>query len=166
MIFLSSKEIKKSFQAAIWFMLLTFPVMVIKVNTIDNVVEWRWNRMFIVGVGVFFLSFLWRFILKRRESETKGPASEEMKTFSFVRRILREKRFFIPAVITGSIFIRAPKLNRIIHIGFIIVTFGKKGRVVRDCLHLASAPWPLRYRSPYNRRLLQYLIYNGQNLYL
>ena len=48
-------------------MFLTFPIMVIRVNTIDNIVEWRWELMFMVGIGSFFLSFLWRFLLKRKE---------------------------------------------------------------------------------------------------
>ena len=48
-------------------MFLTFPIMVIRVNTIDNIVEWRWERMFMVGIGSFVLSFLWRYLLKRKE---------------------------------------------------------------------------------------------------
>jgi len=48
-------------------MVLTFPVMVIKVNTIEDVVEWRWSRMAVVGIGVFFLSALYRYLLYRRK---------------------------------------------------------------------------------------------------
>ena len=46
-------EIKKSFLVSIWFMFLTFPLMVVRVNTIHNVVEWRWHNLLIVGVGSF-----------------------------------------------------------------------------------------------------------------
>lgn len=35
-------------------MFLTFPIMVIRVNTVENVVEWRWNNMIIIGAGSFF----------------------------------------------------------------------------------------------------------------
>lgn len=69
------KEIKTSLITALWFMVLTFPIMVIKVNTIEDVVEWRWSRMAVVGIGVFFLSALYRYLLYRR----KMGARREMK---------------------------------------------------------------------------------------
>ena len=70
-------EIKKSFLVSIWFMFLTFPIMVIKVNTVENIVEWRWERMFMIGIGSFFLSFIWRYMLKRKEKpiSVKSTAS-------------------------------------------------------------------------------------------
>lgn len=65
------KEIKTSLITALWFMVLTFPIMVIKVNTIDNIVEWRWIRLAVVGIGVFFLSALYRYLLYRRKMGTR-----------------------------------------------------------------------------------------------
>jgi len=38
-------ELRQSVIAATWFIFLTFPIMVIRVNTIDEVVEWRWSNM-------------------------------------------------------------------------------------------------------------------------
>jgi len=32
-------------------MFLTFPIMVIRVNTVENVVEWRWYNMLLIGIG-------------------------------------------------------------------------------------------------------------------
>ena len=63
-------EFKKSLVISLWFMLLTFPILVIRVNTIENLVEWRWRNMAIIGVGAFFLSFVWRRLLGR---EGAGP---------------------------------------------------------------------------------------------
>ena len=51
-------EIKKSFLVSLWFMFLTFPIMVIRVNPIEKIVEWRWSNMVMVGAGSFFLSFV------------------------------------------------------------------------------------------------------------
>jgi branched-chain amino acid transport system permease protein len=34
-------------------MFLTFPIMVIRVNSIENLVEWRWRNMVLVGLGSF-----------------------------------------------------------------------------------------------------------------
>ena len=46
-------ELKKSFLVSLWFMFLTFPIMVIRVNTVENIIEWRWANLFFVGVGSF-----------------------------------------------------------------------------------------------------------------
>jgi branched-chain amino acid transport system permease protein len=72
------KEAKKSLLVALWFMVLTFPVMVIKVNTITDTIVWRWDRMAMIGVGVFFLSGAYRYMLYRKKTgarkEPKAPA--------------------------------------------------------------------------------------------
>ena len=65
------KDLKASFFIALWFMLLTFPIMVIRVNTIEKVIEWRWWNMALVGIGSFLLSFVWRLLLTRRERGRK-----------------------------------------------------------------------------------------------
>ena len=69
-------EIKKSIQVSLWFMFLTFPVMVIRVNTVEKVVEWRWMNLLYVGIGSFLLSFLWRFAIHRKELGQKSNAAE------------------------------------------------------------------------------------------
>ena len=63
-----ASELKKSVLAGIWFMVLTFPLVVARVNTIDHTVEWRWMNMAWVGGGAFVLSFVWRWALRRREA--------------------------------------------------------------------------------------------------
>jgi branched-chain amino acid transport system permease protein len=34
-------------------MFLTFPIMVIRVNTVANIIEWRWINLVMVGIGSF-----------------------------------------------------------------------------------------------------------------
>jgi branched-chain amino acid transport system permease protein len=101
------EEIKKSFLVSIWFMFLTFPIMVIKVNTVQNIVEWRWERMFMIGIGSFFLSFVWRYMLKRKESGQKDADLGEVDSLPWNRRLAREPRFYIPALIGVCVFILA-----------------------------------------------------------
>ena len=93
------EEIKRSFLTSIWFMFLTFPIMVIRVNTIDNIVEWRWERMFMVGIGSFLLSFVWRYMLKRKESGQKESDLDEVDRITWNQRITTEPRLYIPALI-------------------------------------------------------------------
>ncbi|MBN2658460.1 MAG: branched-chain amino acid ABC transporter permease [Spirochaetales bacterium] len=66
------KELRKSFLTSLWFMFLTFPIMVIKVNTITDTVEWRWRNLAFVGVSAFILSFVWRWALDRRAKGGKA----------------------------------------------------------------------------------------------
>ena len=104
---LAFEEIKKSFLVSLWFMFLTFPIMVIRVNTVENIIEWRWERMLMVGVGSFFLSFVWRYFMKRKESGQKEDDLGEAESVSWNRRLAREPRFYIPAFIGISIFVLA-----------------------------------------------------------
>jgi len=96
----ATREIKKSIMASIWFIFLTFPIMVIKVNTVTDTVEWRWHNMALVGVGSFFLSMLWRYLLKRKEA---GGKKDKKPGLSLVQRLLQEKQFAIPGMVVVAI---------------------------------------------------------------
>ena len=93
------QEIKKSFLVSIWFMFLTFPIMVIRVNPIEKVVEWRWGNMLVVGIGSFLLSFVWRYMLKKKETGEKRTETYELGKTSFIQRILEEPKLYIPLLI-------------------------------------------------------------------
>ncbi|MEW6671527.1 MAG: branched-chain amino acid ABC transporter permease [Thermodesulfobacteriota bacterium] len=95
----SLAEIKKSLLTSIWFMFLTFPVMVIRVNTIYKTVEWRWWSLFYVGIGSFFLSFLWRYLIRRKETGQKKVQSGRAPDKSLLRSALDRPGIFIPALI-------------------------------------------------------------------
>ena len=81
---LNLKEIRKSIMVALWLMVLTFPIMVIRVNTIDNTIQWRWNNLILVGVGSLVISHVWRFFLERSPKQSRHPntavASPEAET--------------------------------------------------------------------------------------
>jgi branched-chain amino acid transport system permease protein len=88
----------RSLLVALWFMFLTFPVMVIRVNTITNVVEWRWTNMFLVGAGAFFLSFLWRFLHGRKEKGRKQAEETPGPSRNLAHTIIENKKYFYPLV--------------------------------------------------------------------
>jgi len=85
-------------------MFLTFPIMVIRVNTIYNVIEWRWKNMLIVGLGTFFLSFVWRYLLKRKETGKKKAETDAIEKKPFSRKIVEDRKIFIPALIIIAVF--------------------------------------------------------------
>ncbi len=85
-------------------MLLTFPIMVIRVNTIEKEIEWRWERMFIIGGGSFILSFVWRYMIKRKEAGIKKAEAGEAVKPPLSQRIFSEPNIYIPAIIVLAVF--------------------------------------------------------------
>jgi len=63
--------IKSSFWIALWFIFLTFPIMVIKVNTIDQIIEWRFKNMLWIGLTTFVLAFFWQKYFSRSAIKKK-----------------------------------------------------------------------------------------------
>ncbi len=71
---MNRKEILKMLGIALWFVFLTFPIMVIRVRATDQTIIWRWHNMLYIGFGTFFGGLLWRFALLRRKTPGKAAA--------------------------------------------------------------------------------------------
>ncbi len=56
----------KALLASCWFMILTLPVMGIRLNSVDQTVEWRLDRVLLLGAAIFFLSMLWNWCFRRK----------------------------------------------------------------------------------------------------
>ena len=85
-------------------MFLTFPIMVIRVNTVENVIEWRWERMLLVGVGSFFLSFIWRYFIRRKELGSQKAERGEADSIPLAQRLVSDRKYFLPALVAVSVF--------------------------------------------------------------
>lgn len=94
-------ELKKSMVVAVWFMFLTFPIMVIRVNTIEKIIEWRWRNMVYVGVGSFVFSFFWRCLLERKQKQKE----EKQGVRSWGTLILEEPRVYRPFLAVFALFV-------------------------------------------------------------
>ena len=99
------EEIKQSFLVAAWFMFLTFPLMVIRVNTVENLVQWRWANMGLIGVIAFFLSWVWRYMLRRKEAGRKRKESGTEAALPLVQRIGANRVIAIPMVGAAALFV-------------------------------------------------------------
>jgi len=97
-------EIKKSALASLWFMFLTFPIMVIRVNTVENEIEWRWTNLLLIGIGTFILSFVWRYMMKRKEMGAKAADEGTITKVSLGQRMMEDRRIYLPALVAISIF--------------------------------------------------------------
>ncbi len=95
-----SDYMKRSFLVALWFVFLTFPLMVVKVNTLKDTVEWRWMNMLWVAIGAFVLSLLWRWAMERRQLKNKEAESseDESASLSFAQRLLVEPKLYKPVL--------------------------------------------------------------------
>lgn len=115
------EEIKKSLLTSIWFMFLTFPIMVIQVNTIYKTIEWRWYRMAGVGAGAFFLSFVWRYLLHRKEVGAKRAEISETEKLTLVQTLIRNPRYARPGLVAlGIVFLVLPSIASLYQINIMI----------------------------------------------
>ncbi|GAU09690.1 ABC transporter permease subunit [Desulfoplanes formicivorans] len=90
--------LKKSLLVAVWFMFLTFPLLVIRVDTIERTIQWRWHNLFYIGLGAFVLSFAWRFLIARKEAGQAAEAGGQSQE-GWTHRILTEPKIYRPVVV-------------------------------------------------------------------
>jgi branched-chain amino acid transport system permease protein len=104
--------LKQSLLVSLWMVFLTFPLLVIRVNTIEEVVEWRWHNMLWVAVSTFVLSFVWRRLLERKERGGKARQGRDAGgRVPLSQRLLEERRIFVPAlVLLGVVALLVPHL--------------------------------------------------------
>ncbi|MDQ1277203.1 MAG: branched-chain amino acid transport system permease protein [Thermodesulfobacteriota bacterium] len=101
-------RIRPSLIIAMWFMLLTFPVLTVRVNTIEKVVEWRWPNMIYVGIGSFLISFVWRYLLAskgRGGAREVYPAPAAVAGKPFMPRLMAEPRRYRPFLLVLALFV-------------------------------------------------------------
>lgn len=93
---LTIEQLKRSFFISIWFVFLTFPIMVIKVDSIEKTVQWRWMNMVYVAIGSFLLSFVFRYMMQRKEmkSDDNGDGDKKDNTGqTFIHRWLADPKY-------------------------------------------------------------------------
>ena len=69
-------HLKRSLGISLWFMFLTLPLMVVRVNTVSREVEWRWANLVWVGVCAFAIAWFWQFSIRRRELKRARASAE------------------------------------------------------------------------------------------
>jgi branched-chain amino acid transport system permease protein len=99
---LSFSEVKKSLLVSAWFMFLTFPIMVIRVNPIEKAVEWRWWNMMLVGAGSFVLSFFWRYMIRQKERGINNKESGNKGSYPLIQQIRENSRINFAGLIVLS----------------------------------------------------------------
>jgi len=98
---ISLKDLKNALLVALWFIFLTFPIMVIKVNPFERTVTWRWQNMMYVAVVSFVCYLASRFFLARKtakQEKHKLQAIPDKPKSDWQQRLLSEPRLYMPAL--------------------------------------------------------------------
>jgi len=117
---------KKSLLVSLWFVFLTFPLLVIRVNTIDGVVEWRWRNMLYVALASLALSGVWHYFQER----IKGRANDTAEMGSLVRYIKGNPRIsgfgkaLLGLFLLGSPFILSTYHTNVMTTALIYIVLG------------------------------------------
>jgi len=100
----SFKEIKKTALISLWFVFLTFPIMVIKVDSIEKTVLWRWENALYIGVGIFLLRFFIEFLKDKNNKRNAAKKNSETETVSRIHAIIEnpKQRNILVAVLLGA----------------------------------------------------------------
>lgn len=85
--FFTLKELKKGLLTSLWFVFLTFPIMVIKVDAIERTVSWRWQNSLYMALGVFIVYFVVKYLMHKKENRP-GPTEDQEHTGTLIHRIL------------------------------------------------------------------------------
>ncbi|KJR98076.1 MAG: branched-chain amino acid ABC transporter permease [Desulfobulbaceae bacterium BRH_c16a] len=87
----SLKELKKGLLTSLWFVFLTFPIVVIKVDPIARTVAWRWENAAYMAMGTFCIYLLVRYYQFRKQNGKKPTGGQE-KSGSVIHTILQNPR--------------------------------------------------------------------------
>ena len=98
---ISLKDLKKAFLVALWFIFLTFPIMVIKVNPFERTFGFRWQNMFYVAAGSFVFYLASCFFLANkaaRQEKQKLLAVPDKPKIDWQQQLLSEPRLYLPVL--------------------------------------------------------------------
>ncbi len=75
--------LKRSILISLWFVFLTLPLLIVRVDTTNDLIEWQPHTLIYVGVGSFLLYLGWSLAIRyrdrqRRREEVALPTSSEL----------------------------------------------------------------------------------------
>ncbi|MBW2452384.1 MAG: branched-chain amino acid ABC transporter permease [Deltaproteobacteria bacterium] len=92
------RSIKTALRTALWFMFLTLPFMVVRVNTLKGEVEWRWHNMLWVGLTAFLLAIVWDVALNKRHKRPDRTPSASQTLSRLSQRVFHDKTVYLPII--------------------------------------------------------------------
>jgi branched-chain amino acid transport system permease protein len=93
-----SPALRHAAAIALWFMFLALPLLAVRVDTIQNVVEWRWERVLWVGAGSFVAALLWRGWSAWRLGRAATASIRPREVAALASRLLDDPVLYRPAL--------------------------------------------------------------------
>jgi branched-chain amino acid transport system permease protein len=104
-IMFSLKDVRNAILVSLWFVFLTFPIMVVKVNPIERTVDWRWKNMLYVALFSFLLYLTARLYKNYRESRFDRPQGRPGGgKGKSLRRVIEDPVLYIPLLAAITVF--------------------------------------------------------------
>lgn len=104
-------HLKRSLGISLWFIFLTLPLMVVRVNTLNQEVEWRWSNLIWVGISAFAIAWFWQFSIERRAARRAVAAADPhlvVAKLSLAQRLADDpvlsRRVLLGAAVVAVIF--------------------------------------------------------------
>ena len=99
------KDIQKGLLVSLWFVFLTFPLLVVKVNPIEQVVSWRWENMGWIALTSFFAYLAIKIFRQRKLARRKRiKLGLEKEPTQWGVKILTEPKLYIPILTVIAVF--------------------------------------------------------------
>ncbi|PKN08310.1 MAG: branched-chain amino acid ABC transporter permease [Deltaproteobacteria bacterium HGW-Deltaproteobacteria-8] len=95
------RYLKQALVASLWLSFLTLPIMVIRVDTVEQTVTWRWMHLAYMAGGSFVLALIWYIMMERRDLSQAKRELETVERDSALMRFLSDPRFARPLMAFG-----------------------------------------------------------------
>nr|WP_320012935.1 branched-chain amino acid ABC transporter permease [uncultured Desulfobulbus sp.] len=102
---ITAKDFRQALITGLWFMFLTFPLLVIKVNTIEDTIDWRWNNMLFIGGFSFAVSLIFR-VGKRllKNKQVANGKAQVIPQKSKLVSLLKTPKVYLPLICCVVLF--------------------------------------------------------------
>ncbi len=102
---ISLKDIRNGIVIALWFMFLTFPLLVIKVNPVEKIIAWRWHNLLWVGIVSFCIYLISRIFLARRAArQERIRLGQEQERADWSFQFFSQPKVYVTLIAAGSLF--------------------------------------------------------------
>jgi len=103
-------DIKKGFFISLWFVFLTFPFLVIKVDPVERIITWRWHNTLWIALGSFCCYMASRLFQARQQRQQNHQTTEQAASrTSRLEHLLHNPRIYLPTlIIIGALALAFP----------------------------------------------------------
>jgi len=93
----------KAALVSLWFGVLTFPILVLRINQIEESLDFRWNNLIMMVAGTFMLTLVWHW-LRDRQAKAKAKTSPRNIAGS-AKKLIANKKFRLTFLAVLALFL-------------------------------------------------------------